>query len=427
MTVAYYPRASVVLTVLLEDWADGSGSDTLTVEVVPRELEWVRNHAREADTFRVGVDWRDLPIDPRSARSILVTAAVADVGSAAGTLTYDRSNAVIMGYVDQPKLKLDEGSEVLDLAGRDYTALFLDRRWSDGAIDISVPLSQVVDAVLQATPGAEEMRTEFVGGAGSVVLKSIIGRRLFVPQTNDDTWTVLVDLVGRAGLVAVVELDTLRIVPAGEVGDQRVSFAWGRDVSRLTVSRDYQEMRTTQVEVRCWNPLARKVRTAKYPEQSIVLRKRISTKGKVSTDTAPVTPFYVEGTYSQAQISELAERIYRNAARQQLEGELETREMASFEGGVLPQLANGHRIVVEWAQDLVAVIHGMPEGQAVDRLVAVAGLPRHVAEVLVSQYRQAADLAVEFYVRTARHRWTRDDGYQLTVEFINLVGGGGAL
>ena len=102
--MAYYPRAAVVLTVLLEDWADGSGNDTLTVEVVPRTLEWVRNHAREADTFRVSVDWRDLPIDPRAARSILVTAAVADAGTAGGTLRYDRSNAVVMGYADEPRI-----------------------------------------------------------------------------------------------------------------------------------------------------------------------------------------------------------------------------------------------------------------------------------------------------------------------------------
>lgn len=425
--MAYYPRASVVLTVLLEDWADGSGSETLVVEVVPRQIEWVRNHARAADTFHIEVDWRDVPIDPRSARSIHVAAAVADVGTAQGVLAYDRSTAVIMGYVDQPKLVLDDQAEVLDLTGRDYTALFLDRKWTGGAIDVSVPLSNVVATVLGQTPGAEEMRTEFVGGAGSVSLKGLIGRRLYSPQADDDTWTVLVDLVGRAGLVAVVDLDTLRVLPAGEVGTQRASFAWGRDISQMSISRDYQEMRTAQVEVRCWDPAARTTRTAQYPSQPIVLRKRISTKGKVSTDTAPLRPFFFEGTYSQSQVAELAERIYRNAARQQLEGELETAELQGFDGAALPQVANGWRVIVEWAQDLVAAIHGMPEGQAVERLVQVADVPQAVAQALMGQYQRASQLAVEFYVQTARHRWSREEGYRLNVDFINLVGGGGAL
>lgn len=425
--MAYYPRAAVVLTVLLEDWADGSGNDTLTVEVVPRTLEWVRNHAREADTFRVSVDWRDLPIDPRAARSILVTAAVADAGTAGGTLRYDRSNAVVMGYADEPRIVLDDGAELLEMSGRDYTALFLDKRWGGGAIDITRPLSAVVADILRQTPGASGMLTSLEPGAESLVLKGLVGRKHYVPQPSDDTWTVLVDLVGRAGLIAVVELDTLRILSPGGVGDRRVSFAWGRDISKLKVGRDFQEMRTAQVEVRCWNPATRATLTAKHPSEPIVLRKRISPKGKVTTDNAPVTPFYFEGTYTQAQLATLAERIYRNMARQQLDGELETAELTSFEGEALPQLANGDRVIVEWSQDYAAVIHGRSAGEAVDYLVRSAGLPVGVADTLVRQYGQAAELAVEFYVRAARHRWDRNDGYGLTVEFINLVGGGGAL
>jgi len=425
--VAWYPRARVVLSVLLEDFGDGSTSEVVSFEAVPRVVEWVGNTARQADTFRVELDYRDLPLDPRMARLILVTVYCGDVGEPDGEIDLEGDRHLrMLGYVDEPESTMDDSGAVVVLEGRDFTALFLDKRWTGGALDVSRPLSEVVADILDQTWPSGELKIEFAEGTGSTVLKDITGKKRWTPKEDVDTWTVLSDLLAEVSLVPVIRLDTLYVAPAGTVNNLRqAAFLYGENLLKLTFRRELSGRKTEQVELVTWDPQTRESRSATWPAEPIVLTKTLNKDGKVSNVTnAPVARFTLTGSYTVEQLELMAWHIWDERARQQLEGELETLDLVDIEHGTaLPELTNGDRVVVEWGTQVLSSIEGMTPGEALIHLTSgPRALTQSVALALIATYAKAGSLASEFYVRSARHSWSRDKGYSLTVDFQNVVG-----
>jgi len=422
-----YPRCLVVLSVLLDDLALGAEARVHTFEVVPRAVEWERNPARAADTFRVELAWQDLPLDPRAVRSVLVAVYCADLGQQDATLTIARRDALVfLGYVDEPEATFDEHGEGLRLEGRDYTALLLDHRWTGGSLDLRRPLGALVAQVIAAVPGAEGLRVEIEPAAAGTTLEALVGRRYLPPGQGDDAWTLLTELVGRAGLLITVELDAVVVRPAGVRTRPAARFRWGEQLLSLRLRRRASEVRSAQIELRCWDEAAGEGRSARYPDQPIVLRKKVGANGRVTSETAPLRAYSVSGRWTVAQLRERARVIYEEEAREQLEGTLETAELVDGTTLLdLPQLANGDRVVVEWGQELAGV-QGMSDAEATAYLSAPPrSLNPVVAAALVQAGALADRLATTFYVHRARHRWSGAEGYRLSVDFINLVGAGG--
>lgn len=435
---AYYPRCGVILDVLLEDFAGGISSTTYTIEAIPRRVEIRRNGHREADTVRVELDYQDLPLDPRTLRAVRIRVLLGDTRDPLTELTADvlRFQAFI-GFADVPETMLSESSETVTLEGRDYTGQWLDQGWDGTAIDISGPLSDVVLDVASHVAGMDGITIEYSEGASAVILATILGKTKFTPEHGDDCWTVLVDLCGRAGLIPLFNSDTLQILSASDFttapspdvgivpqfGGRRPAFLYGQNVSRLTFRRRFNERRTKQIEVRCWDAQKRLYTAAKYPPAPIVLSKKISAEGKVTDQDAPLLPYYVQGTYDLATLTSMAQRIYEEAAREQIEGEIETAEMVDLDGMTdLPLVGNGDGVVVTLDTPVVRAIDGMSDAEAVAWLsLPPRSIDPAVATALVAARATAGKLASTFYVQTATHEWSRDEGYKLSLKFINYV------
>jgi prophage tail gpP-like protein len=418
---AYYPRALVALRVLL----DGD-SNVYDYVVVPREVEVERNHHREADTFELELDYLDFPLDPRAVRSIHVAVLMGDVGEPNQELPVDDERyRVFLGYVDEPETRFAEDGETVRLKGRDYTGLFLDYRWPGNAIDVTQPLSRVLRTIAAQVPGAEGIFMEFSTGAADTILADAIGRTKYTPNANDDAWTIIVELCGLNGLVPVIELDTLVVRMPNEVRQRSVRFLYGRDVSRLSFSRKFNEARTMQVQVIGWNEQEAISETGFYPAEPIT-RQKVSTKtGKVSTEAAPRISWFVQGAFSKADLEAIAQTIYEDLAREQIEGTLETREMVDTDGTELWQLANGDQVQLRLGKEDLSSIQGMSDAEAIAWLTSgPRAFAVDVARALVAGFRRAETLSTRFYVKKASHRWSRQDGYRLELGFINYVGGG---
>lgn len=423
-----YPRALVELLLLDEDWGAGT-AQTHSLALIPREVEVHRNDHRTADTARVVLDWRDLPMDPRTVRSAAVRVLLGDVGRPDGQLTDD--DRVFYGFLDASESRRAEDGSAVTLECRDATALALDTRWPGGMIDVDVPLREVVDAVLAVVPGYEQLVVAFSEGVSTAQISAAIGRTKFAPQRDDDVWTVLCDLCGRVGLIPTFVLDVLFILTPGDFGvsrslymtagtisPERAAFTLGEDLTSLTVRRSLVEVRQKQVEVRCWDEMARRATSVRYPREPITTKKTIGADGKVTTVAAPIIPYYVSGSYTEAELLALAERIWTTAAREEIAVTVETHTMA-------PLLGNGARVTVRTASSLALPgIDGLSQGEAIRVLTSgPKALDEDVAAALVAGYTKAKSLSVEFYAREARHHWTREDGYRLTAELVNYVGG----
>ncbi len=424
MVRVFYPRCRVAIQVLMEDFEGGASSEVLRFEVVPRMVEVVRNDHRTADQVRIELDYRDCPIDPRTVRSMLVGVGMADTKSPLVDVRLDDPDSLaFVGYIDVPECALTGEGETVKLEGRDYTALFLDYPWRDGAVDIAQPLERVLAAILAIVPGAADIPVSWLASAQSLDLSTIVGRTQWTPRAGDDAWTLLVDLLGVAGLLPTIVRDTLEIRSATDFGARLVSFTYGSNLSRLSFKRNQNEMRTRQVRVTCWNEAQRAASEAIYPSEPVVVRKRLTASGQVKTEAAPLITYTVSGAYTQAQLDDVARGIYEEAAREQVEGAMETRDLVDLDGAILPILGNGDALHVQLGKTGdQSSIQGMSETEALAFLTSgPRAMQAEVAAVLVASWTRAQSLAATFYLRRVTHRWSRSDGYAMTAEFINYV------
>jgi hypothetical protein len=422
-TRTYYPRARVYLEVLLEDFAGGADQQLHPLEAVPVDVEVVRNHHREADTARIELEYSQFPLDPRTIRAAQVVVLMGNVSSPGDELALTSTeHRVFLGFVDEPQITLDEDGDSVVLEARDATALWLDYRWPSGAgIDIARPLSDVVDEFLATVPGVAAMTVEWSEGAAVTVLADIVGRTKWSPQPGDDSWTLLVELLGLAGMIPVVELDKLAVKAAADVRTTTAQFVYGSNVARLTYRRRLHKARSGQVLVRCWDEQAREMRESIYPATPATTRTKVGVDGKVATESDPIMPYYVSGSLSQADLDALAASVYEQAARKQIEGEVETYDLTDLhELTNLWLLGNGDQLEVRLGRTESYYLEGMSHGEAVAWLEG-EGWASDVAEAYVSSREQAESLATSFYVRRATHRWSRTDGYSGRYEFINYV------
>lgn len=419
---AYYPRCKAILTILLY-----GQDDLVVVEAVPRSADWTANTMREADTARIEFDYKDLPVDPRSIRSILVLLFCGDAQAPDVELnTGSREDAVFIGYADEPETALEESGERVTLTCRDYTGLFLDYKWGADAVNLAQPLEWIVEDFLNAVPGVQDLQVFFDGGSDTIRLDKLTGKTIYTPEDDDDAWTVLVSVCQLAGLIPTFRKDALWILSPGDVQTSNASFLYGSNLTRLTFKRKFNETRSGQVRLVCWDETAREHREATYPVKPVIVSKKVSTSGKVKETAAPITTYNVSGTFTVDDLKQRAERLYTEAAREEVEGELETHEMLDLTGQVsLTKLSNGDSIEVILGTSILADIAHLTEGQAIDLLVnGPARLSERAANALVSSWREAQNYAARFYVKTATHSWSRDEGYRLVISFINFITGG---
>lgn len=436
MPRTYYPRCGVIFDLLLEDFGSGATGAVHTLEVVPREVAITRNDHRTADTCRIEVDFKDFPFDPRTIRSARVRVLLGDLAQPDRELAADEDKVrAFIGFVDVPETRLSDAGESVTIECRDFTSVFLDHRWTE-SIDLTGPLTAVIERFVGSVPGCDGLLVGYSDGTSTLVLADALGKTRWAPQANDDAWTVLVDLLGRVGLIPVFEGDLLLILTARDFGVDRrtflatnafsaprAAFLYGSNLTRLEFRRNLNLGRTHQVKVVAWDEATRTSREVLYPTEPTVTKRRVTTSGKVTNTTAPIRPFYVSGAYTEAGLRELAERIYTESARLEVEGTLETREMVDLEHGqALPLLGNGARVTVALGTSLLSNIAGLSEGEAT-RLLVANGVQTSVASALVAAFKRANRLAVEFYARRVVHHWHRDDGYRLELDFINYVGG----
>ena len=418
----YYPRSRAVLSCLFD--GEGGGEDRFErFSITPRSVEWNRNTMREADTFSLELDYRDLPLDPRAIRSLRVDIIAGDVEDPRLALSEgDGDKHRFSGLADTTETVLDSGGEVVKISGRDFTALFLDHVWDGSQVDITKPLIRVIESIVAATPGSSGIVVTSTSGASEVLSKKL-GRTKWTVKPGYDTWSLIVDICGQAALLPVIDKNELRLAASDDFRAGLAMFMYGRDLERLSFRRRANETRTGQIRVRAWDDQAGSSREAIWPRSPIVRRRKISAEGKVTNEYAPIYEFSVKGAWSQEQLEARAKEIYEAGARNQIEGELVTREMQDKATAQdLLDLANGDTVTVELGKYNPGSIAGMSDGEAINRLVeGHEGLLPGVARTVVRAWRASSDLLTSFYVKTAKHRWSRADGYQLSVEFINFV------
>lgn len=285
-------------------------------EMLPKECEVSRNGLKDADTAKVTLDFRDLPIDPRCVRAALISISIGTVdadswesgvlrqraretdGSLESLvertpgeeLAFD-SPTTFVGFVDEWLVDFSEDGDTVELTCRDISALLRDKRLYEAArVNLEVPIDQGIQELIDLLPETRGLRVVYgtptdprnpsattVRGAAPVPADSLPdlykspkkkGQKQKRQNTDEPLWDHLQGVCAKLGLTLSLRGFTLyilepRVLFSSFVGARKM--LWGVNIEKLSFARKLTGRKNDTIEVRCPDPSIGRTRWARYP------------------------------------------------------------------------------------------------------------------------------------------------------------------
>lgn len=489
---------------------DKGAQDGLTVifDVLPQAVTVERNAMKDADTAKLTLDFRDVPIDPRIVRACFVSVALGAVSAdeyeagMAGRRREDGSLRSLVqrepgqelrldsttrftGFVDEWETRFTEDGDTVELRCRDVSAVLRDQRFyaQDGraqSIDLNQPIADGVQQLVNQFPSTRGIQVVFgtptdpadplnvltpdFGPTPSGIMprlrRSKKGKvaRATAKVSNQSVWDHLTDVVLRLGLVPVLRGFTLyllepRVLFADLTGSRRM--VWGRNVKTLRFARKLGGAKSDTIEVRSPDPTIGRTRWARYPvlkgePSSGILGQpgspqptttRASNIGPTGKADETVRVMSVPAVSDLATLERVAENVFNEIGRQEIEGELETDDLDSFESPEeldLLRLLPGEPVQVLVASPIESAGPLSPavaketrsssnlqelQAQSVaartDYLTGL-GLNRQTAERLAVA-QEKVRLVSTFRASRVSLMWDVEDGVSVGIQFYNFI------
>ncbi len=293
----------------------------VVVDMLPISCEIERNNLSDASTFNIKFDYRDLPVDPRSVRSVGVSIAMGSVtesqyadginngarradGSYTSLIDHDIPEEILgttklLGFTDEWVVEFsDEGDEVT-LTGRDFVGLLMDQEIplrEKAAIDLDKPIADGIDELIQRFPanaGIKVFYSDPIPASDPVGLRVASlspgpapssqspltdeasgkpARKKKASSSKADTkvsvWEHIVDVCLKAGRVPIMRGTKLFIAQSRSVlatADNRRRMVWGGNLESLSISRKLAGVTTPTIEVRSYDPQQGRQLWARHP------------------------------------------------------------------------------------------------------------------------------------------------------------------
>ena len=386
------------------------------LQLTPAEVELELNDYRTADTCQITLAWQTFPFDPRQWEALGVDVYL---GTAAGeTLPLSADTILFSGLVDKPQTRASSDGITMTLACRDFTALFLDWKWQT-CITLGT-LTQTLRKIVDAVPGASGMQVVLEGQA-DVSLTQPGGRTRYSPEKDVDAWTVITDLVRLAGGVVFVRLNQIVVSAPANLFKRTPApvLLWGRDIQSLEYGTELKSMRHRGVKVISRDPSSGKVNSVLYPNSKKTVlghtRRRVE-------QTEHFVEWLLHGVPKE-RLEPIARQIWELQARQQVEGTMETQRLHSVdEEAPLWRVRHGSAVRILTPSAVAGQLAALPQELAVAQLTqGMFRMRRDVASAFVQAARSLQTADTPFYVQRARHRWSGQSGYALTVDFVNFI------
>lgn len=286
--------------------------------VLPLECSIERNPLKDADTARIKLDFRDVPIDPRIVRACFVAISVGVVSAddyAAGMAGQTRDDGSLRslvlheageemrlesatrftGFVDRWEVTYGDNGDTLELTCRDVSAVLRDQHLYNGTgkaqtVDYSLPIEEAVQNLVDsfvATRGIQVLHGTPTDPANPLhvlpppskappirllpkTAKKRKGKqsKAAPKEPNQTLWDHITDCVLRLGLVPVLRSFTLYLL------EPRVVFAdlesarkmvWGRNIKELQFARRLGGQKCETIEVRSPDSSIGRTRWARFP------------------------------------------------------------------------------------------------------------------------------------------------------------------
>lgn len=457
----YYPQAALTLRIRWEDFGQKTDQRLQQIYALPILAKSVVVHRNEytmADTFEAEIDYKQFPFDPRCIRACGVTISMANVkqvfagDNSLTALKPSAENTIFLGFADEEGVSFNEAARTVRFEGRDLTSLLIDRDYLKGTVPLDKPVDQVIDGMLKELKETAELKLDNrVPGELPVLANFYTDKDELSGKKNvkkgEKYWDVIQDIVGRAGLIAYIEIDRLVLSKPRVLYDakQAKRFIYGRNIVDLQFKRKIGRRRDFNVIVRSMNLATKSVLEAKIPLEataewsegtgignSEVKSPQMDAQGKPLPEdqlkAAPYISLVVPDCNSKEQLVEIGQAIYEEIGRQQIEGSFKTREMeaTSADGNQfnLLKLSNGTPIEIGIDQgDLKGLsdIKDADPSQLVARRRAFL-LRRGYDETVADLFAQSMGrFQTIFYTKSVRFSLDVSNGFQMEVEFLNFI------
>lgn len=498
--MVFYPQCAVILRVMWEDFDQKSKAILQKAYDLPIEVRRVTvniNDYTHADTFDMEIDYKQFPFDPRAIRSCGVTIFMDDVGSLYSYGSDGQAinshkqikpsefdNVIFQGFADEESITFDDTKRTVRLEGRDFTSLLIDRKYVGEALDMTQSLDVVLNKLLSQLDETKNIKVsnrvveldDKNGLTKQVALpvlatfaqdKSQLGNMKNV-RKDETYWDIIQDLVSRAGFIAYIELDKLVISNPRTLYNNKdvIKFVYGHNVSNLTYKRKLGRMKNFNLAVRSFNPEKKEVLRVLIPEeaseawskQTGIPNTRIklpqptfSPTGTSSTNAqnnrvdAPFIAFSVPNVGDKNKLISIAEGIYEEIGRQQIEGSFSTRDMSLIYNDIdgkdkkfnILKIRNGTPIRIIVAQGDLGGINGLVqkyESAIKSNKLALANETKETISLFLKSRGYKPDVASAmaetltnprlqspFYTKAIRYTLDASQGFSCDVEFINFI------
>jgi hypothetical protein len=453
----FYPQALLTLRVRWEDFDQTTNkvlSKISQFTIFAKDVSVNINDYTQADTFSAEVDYKSFPFDPRCIRALGVTVHIQDMKTlykADGSLNIlepTTENSVFIGFADSEKIKLNDTDRIVTFEGRDFTSLLIDSRYDGTTLDLGAPLDILIQSILNRLPAVSEGKLKLdvrVTGALPTLGKFAPDFNRFANtrsgKRNESYWDVIQDIAGRAGLIAYIELDKLVLTkPRVLYGNtQACQFVYGKNIEDLSLDRKLGRAKGLNIVVRSVAVETKETLSVKIPEEasiewcnSLGVRrepqkiKKFSPDGKETEETAPYLSFPIPNIKNTEQLREVGQGIWEELGRQQIEGSLNSKEMAvavRFEQNSDPvefdltKFRNGTPIQIEIDQgDLEGFNRQKSTEQRVKFLIE-RGYEQSVAQALAVS---TGKFKTRFYTKSLELKMA-NDGFSFSLDFINFI------
>ena len=458
----YYPQASVLLRVRWEDFGDKKASlqKVYDLSILVRNVTVNINDYTQADTFSLEVDYKNFPFDPRAIRSCGVTVFMQNVSSVSSKIQPSGDNAVFMGFADEESIRFDDSKRTVKMEGRDYTGLLIDRKYPKGTLNVEHRLDVVIKEILASLPETKDIalanRVLTLGGEQLPTLskfwgeKDKLGSRINV-SSDRSYWDVIQDIVGRAGLIAYMELDKLVLSKPRVLYDKKKTkiFVYGKNVSNLEMKRKIGRIKGFNLVVRSLDLSKKEVIEAKIPAEASSswsketgipnVEVKLQTLKPDGTPAegdgkdakpAPYMSFRLPDVANKAHLIRIGQELYEEISRQQIDGNLETKEMEIPDGTIEAGKISG----VE-RFDILKIRVGTPIKVEIDQgdlkgMSRFRDIAERVNFLIRRGYKQEVAAAFAetmgrydsvFFTKAATLSMDADSGFSCKVEFVNFI------
>lgn len=424
----YYPRMRCALQVPIYGTRAqrdrlARSDELISFEVQPITAQLELNDHNHADRLTMTVDWRVGGVDPKLIDDAVVEFHMGDAKGLEDGWETSRRTCRFIGLMREISTSRGDDGQTVTITAVDYTTLFLEANpfGSRGIPNYSMTLREAWAQIVSEVSGAEFLanRIRFEGGpTGNEVLGAAVSQRFAklakVPaHPKTDAWAVWQQCVGMLGLVSFFRLDECIVTTATNLYTEQNApiFVWGRNILQWEETRNGAQRRKG-IMLSSFDPESGKAIEAVYPPNADkqVKRKKAPAVSVGNSAPAPVEDddrevLQYPAVTSQSQLDKIAQQIWEERSRQELEGKIETKEMSTltesgYELDVL-EIRAGDSIRIAIADDERSLLASFDnDSQRVAYLMSF-GYERGVAVLIVEGMSDLHRLESKFYVTSA--------------------------